>query len=200
MNLLRIHPKDDMPELVGRIVKLEPIRAGDEQPLAIAAYDGVFRFYVTGMPTKFTAEGFADHVHFLIETRSILAFKVTDLSTMAVVGSTSVMDIRPEDAHVEVGMTWYSKEAQGTKINPECKLLLLSYSFEKVGCERVTLKCDARNARSRAGIEKLGAKFEGILRRHRYTQNDEFRDTAYYSILQEEWPAVKVGLKRRLAT
>ena len=109
------------------------------------------------------------------------------------------MDIRTSDDHVEIGMTWYAPDFRGTFVNPECKYLLLMYAFEELGCQKVTLKCDNRNERSKSAILRLGAKHEGILRRHRFTDNGEWRDTSFYGIVVEEWPEVKAGLSKRLA-
>jgi RimJ/RimL family protein N-acetyltransferase len=96
-------------------------------------------------------------------------------------------------------MTWIGKPHRGTKVNPEIKLLMIGHAFEVMGCERVQLKTDGRNIHSQRAIEKLGAKKEGILRRHGQMPDCFMRDTVMYSILPEEWPEVKAGLLARLA-
>lgn len=114
-----------------------------------------------------------------------------------VVGLTCYLNIRQNDKGVEIGGTWYAPKFHGTKINPAAKLLMLENAFE-CGAERVELKTDALNARSRAAILKLGAKFEGIFRKHMLRENGTWRDSAYYSIIREEWPEIKENLLKRL--
>ena len=106
-------------------------------------------------------------------------------------------DERPPTV-VEIGSTWYAASAQRTALNAEVKLLLLSHAFDVWEVLRVTLKTDARNERSRAAIERLGARHEGIRRAHTIASDGTVRDTAYYSIVAAEWPAVREGLRRRL--
>ncbi|HRJ48186.1 MAG TPA: GNAT family protein, partial [Opitutaceae bacterium] len=115
------------------------------------------------------------------------------------VGSTSYLDIAPEHRRIEIGWTWLGAEARRTAINTECKYLLLRHAFETLGCGRVQLKTDARNLRSQAAIERIGAKREGVLRRHLVMPDGFVRDTVMFSILAEEWPAVKARLEANLA-
>lgn len=116
----------------------------------------------------------------------------------AVVGQSCYLNIRRRDAGVEIGSTWYVSAVQRGVVNPSAKLLLMNHAFGS-GAERVELKTDALNEQSRAAILKLGAKFEGIHRRHMRRADNTLRDTAWYSVLREEWPAVKAGLEARLA-
>ena len=116
----------------------------------------------------------------------------------APVGMTSYLEIRPAQFGLEIGMTWYGRAHQGTLVNPEAKFLLMEHAFERFACERVQLKTDSENAQSRRAIEKLGGQFEGILRRHRRYPDGKVRDTAMYSVIREEWPAVRDGLQSRL--
>ncbi|MCC6285434.1 MAG: GNAT family N-acetyltransferase [Phycisphaerales bacterium] len=115
-----------------------------------------------------------------------------------IVGSSSYMDILPRHKGLEIGSTWIHPAWQGTGVNPASKALLLDHAFGALGCERVQLKSDARNAQSRAAMSKLGATFEGILRRHRVMADGYVRDTAMFSIIREEWPRVKAGLEERI--
>jgi RimJ/RimL family protein N-acetyltransferase len=109
------------------------------------------------------------------------------------------MDIRPKHMGLEIGTTWIGRAHQGTKVNPESKLLLLAHAFERLGCERVQLKTDGRNLQSQHAIEKLGAVKEGVLRKHMIMPDGFVRDTVMYSIVAAEWPDVKRGLEARLA-
>jgi RimJ/RimL family protein N-acetyltransferase len=144
----------------------------------------------------------------------MLPFVVRHLATDQVIGSTRFLDLEafawPQDvargssptdrnppAAAEIGSTWYAASAQRTGVNTECKLLLLTHAFEHWGSIRVTLKTDARNTRSRQAIERIGALFEGVRRAHMPAAFGGIRDTAYYSILAEEWPAVKAKLLER---
>jgi RimJ/RimL family protein N-acetyltransferase len=126
-------------------------------------------------------------------------FAVRRLADHAVVGSTSYLDPVPRHRRVEIGSTWYTPEVWGTHVNPECKLLLLAHAFDVLGMNRVTLCTDARNARSQAAIEKLGAVKEGVMRSHMVTQGGRVRDSVLYSIVIDEWPEVKARLAGRLA-
>jgi RimJ/RimL family protein N-acetyltransferase len=114
------------------------------------------------------------------------------------VGQSCYLNIRPRDAGVEIGSTWYVRAAQGTFVNPSCKLALIANAFDQ-GAERVELKTDALNAQSRAALLKLGATFEGIHRRHMRRADGTLRDTAWYSVIREEWRDVRAKLEARLA-
>lgn len=115
----------------------------------------------------------------------------------AAVGQSCYLAIRAEHCGVEIGGTWYAPAARGTRINPAAKLLLLGHAFA-CGAERVELKTDSLNAASRAAMLKMGGTFEGVHRRHMLRPDGGWRDTAWYSVLREEWPAVKAGLDARL--
>ena len=117
----------------------------------------------------------------------------------AVVGTTSFLDASPVDARLEIGSTTYAPSVWGTVVNPACKLLLMQWAFETASMGRVQLKTDIRNARSQAAIARLGAQFEGVLRRYQRRADDTVRDTVMFSILAEEWPEVKRGLEARMA-
>lgn len=114
-----------------------------------------------------------------------------------IVGQSCYLNIRPRDAGVEIGSTWYARAAQGGFVNPACKLLLLGNAFDH-GAERVELKTDALNEHSRAAMLKIGATFEGIHRKHMRRADGSLRDTAWFSVIREDWPAVKARLEARL--
>ncbi|MFT3727362.1 MAG: GNAT family protein [Terricaulis sp.] len=115
-----------------------------------------------------------------------------------IVGQSCYLTIRPAHDGIEIGGTWYAPEAQGTKINPAAKLLLLEHAFA-CGAERVEFKTDALNTQSRAALTKLGATFEGIFRKQMKRPNDTMRDNAYFSVIREEWPALRARIEARLA-
>jgi N-acetyltransferase len=111
------------------------------------------------------------------------------------IGSSRYPSVRPADRALEVGWTWLAPSAWGTGANVEAKLPMLERAFEDLGCARVEFKTDARNKRSRAAI---AARFEGIMRNHKFTPAVGLRDSAYYSVIDAEWPAVRASLRRRL--
>lgn len=115
-----------------------------------------------------------------------------------VVGSTRFLALRPEHRSVEIGWTWLHPSAWGTGVNVEAKLLMLHHAFEVWGCRRVELKTDARNERSRGAMQAMGATFEGIHRKHMLVRGGENRDSAWYSITDDEWPDVERSLSARL--
>ena len=114
-----------------------------------------------------------------------------------IVGQSCYLTIRPEHEGVEIGATWYAPQAQGTAINPSAKLLLLENAFEG-GAERVEFKTDALNARSRAALTKLGATFEGILRAQMKRPDGTMRDNAYFSVIRQDWPALRERIEARI--
>ena len=114
------------------------------------------------------------------------------------IGTTSFLDLNPTHNSIEIGSTFYSKDFWRSFVNTEAKFLMLSEAFEVRGVERVTLKTDSLNQRSRNAIERIGAKFEGILRHHMRRPDGSWRDSAYFSILREEWPDVKQSLLGKL--
>lgn len=117
----------------------------------------------------------------------------------ALVGKTTFLDVSPADGRLEIGSTMYARSCWGTAVNPETKLLLLGHAFDTLGAGRVQLKTDARNSRSQQAIARLGATYEGTLRRYQRRADGSIRDTVMFSITVEDWPAVRDGLLRRLA-
>jgi hypothetical protein len=126
------------------------------------------------------------------------SFSIADAATGDVVGSTRFLTLRPEHRGLEIGYTWLARAAWGTGANVEAKLLMLEHAFERLGCARVEFKTDERNWRSRRALEALGARFEGVFRKHMLLQDGTWRDSAYYSVIDDEWPAVKTALQQRL--
>jgi len=135
----------------------------------------------------------AQHQH----QKTRFPFLVVDRLNNAVAGSTSLMNLSIPDRRIEIGSTWYGNSFRGTGINTHCKFLLLQYAFESMGFERVEIKTDVLNARSRAAIRKLGMAEEGILRSHMQMPGNRRRDSVYYSMLAAEWPEAKAALLLR---
>jgi RimJ/RimL family protein N-acetyltransferase len=131
------------------------------------------------------------------QQKSRFPFLVIDRQSDVVAGSTSLMSMSFPDRRIEIGSTWYGNAFRGTGINLHCKYLLLDYAFETMQFERVEIKTDALNARSRAAILKLGMCEEGTLRSHMQMPLNRRRDSVYYSMLQAEWPAAKEKLLHR---
>jgi RimJ/RimL family protein N-acetyltransferase len=125
-------------------------------------------------------------------------FATRDRRGGEIVGSTRYLAVRPADRALEIGWTWLNPTAWRTGINVEQKLLLLGHAFEALGCVRVELKTDARNERSRAAMAAIPAQFEGVLRNHMTIPDVGLRDSAYFSVIDAEWPSVRANLERRL--
>jgi RimJ/RimL family protein N-acetyltransferase len=126
-------------------------------------------------------------------------FATVDAATGRVLGSTRFMSIAPAHRRLEIGWTWLDRAAQGSGANSEAKLLMLEHAFERLGAMRVEFKTDARNVRSRAALAGIGATFEGVFRRHQLMAGGRVRDSAWYAVTDEDWPAVRDRLRARLA-
>jgi RimJ/RimL family protein N-acetyltransferase len=128
------------------------------------------------------------------------AFAVRRNADSVLVGSSRYLNVRPHDRVVEVGWTWFNPSVWQTGVNVEAKLLMFTRAFETLGCVRVELKTDARNERSRGAMTRLPARFEGIMRKHMIVPDVGQRDSAYFSVIDEEWPGVRAALKSRLTS
>jgi RimJ/RimL family protein N-acetyltransferase len=194
--------------LEGQHVRLEPMTQAHAEPLIAAASDGeLWNTQVTIIPP---AAGMEDYIQFALDglaQRNQLPFTIirkdsgsagASPSTDQIVGSTRFYEIFPNDRKCAIGYTWLSKSAQRSPVNTECKLLLLAHAFETWQCVRVELITDVLNEQSRAAILRLGAKQEGILRRHLILPNGRVRDSVFFSIIDSEWPEVKERLQNRL--
>ena len=195
--------------LVGRFVRLDPVQPADAEGLhAVYSDPTVFtQGYVMASPPADLAEttSWVTSAVAARETgRTAYTVRLAGDGALGaagtVVGTSSLgdVDLRNERAHL--GWTLYGSRWWGTQVNPETKLLLLAHAFEDCGFRRVKIQTDAVNARSQAAIAKLGATREGVLRRHTRRSDGTFRDTVVFSILRDEWPAVRAGLERRLST
>ncbi len=172
-------------------VRLEPLGPQHVDDLLVAAADP--RIWAHTGPQPQTADDVLGWVE--QEGRHPYAVVVGGRA----LGSTSYGDVDLAVGGLEVGWTWYSPAVWQTTVNPACKLLLLGHAFDDLGAQRVTLKTDALNARSRAAIGKLGARYDGTLRHHRLRPDRTVRDSAYFSVLDSEWSSVRDGLLARLS-
>jgi RimJ/RimL family protein N-acetyltransferase len=181
--------------LEGRHVRLEPLTQAHAAGLAAIAVDEeIWRYYPASLLTLADVEQWIDVALAQQAAGTALPFAILDAATGRALGSTRYMNIVPRDYGLEIGTTWLTPAVWRSAVNSECKLLLLQHAFEALGCIRVQIKTDRRNERSRRAIERLGAQFEGILRQHMIVRDGAYRDTAMYSIIDSEWPAVKEKL------
>jgi RimJ/RimL family protein N-acetyltransferase len=185
--------------LKGRWVQLEPLGDQHRDALRAAADDERIWAHTLMLARGPEFDRWFDDVLAQRFAGRQLPFAVRRLADQAVVGSTSYLDPVPRHRRVEIGSTWYTPDVWGTRVNPECKLLLLAHAFDQLGMNRVAFCTDVRNTRSQAAIEKLGAVKEGIMRAHMVTQGDRIRDSVLYSIVLGDWPEVKARLTARLA-
>jgi N-acetyltransferase len=186
--------------LEGRLVVLEPLEARHENSLWDAAADPeVWRFMTTVSGVSREAfRGWLDEA-LSAGARGERAPFATVTAAGGAIGSTSYLTLRPEHRGLEIGHTWLGRTAWGTGANAETKLLLLEHAFEELGCMRVEFKTDARNQRARAALAAIPARFEGVHRKHMLVRGDELRDSAYYAVTDDEWPAVRTALRARVA-
>ena len=177
-------------------VRLEPLSLDHVDGLRAAAADGqLWNIRVTSVPVPHRTLAY---VHAALEMQNRVAFAVVEAESNRVLGSTSYHDIVPELERVEIGYTWYAQSVQRSHVNTSCKLLLLSHAFDTLGCAVVGLRTDNFNFASQAAIERLGAKKDGVIRRHGLRRDGTVRDTVMYSIVRGEWPEIKAQLHYRL--
>jgi len=196
----------DVPVLHGSLVRLEPLAVRHAPDLARAAEEDRSSYEFTVVPHATEVEAYLA-AQFARE--GLTPFAQVRMSDGKAVGCTAFYEPRtwpdrPDLCAIEVGWTWLAASAQGTGLNVEAKLLLFTYAFETLGVVRVDLKTDARNQRSRRAIERLGARFEGVLRSWSPSrapgEAGMLRDSAMFSVVAAEWPAVKSALVTRLAS
>jgi RimJ/RimL family protein N-acetyltransferase len=198
--------------LEGNHVSLVPLELGHVPALVRAAALGGGTFALTLVPADTQAmEHYVREALTLQTAGRALPYATVRKADGVIVGSTRFANLEywdlagssqaehPGPHAVEIGWTWLSLDAQRSALNTEAKWLMLVHAFETLRVERVMLKTDVRNARSRAAIERIGASFEGVLRRHMPASDGGVRDTAMYSIIAEEWPRVKAELAAKLA-
>jgi len=174
-------------------VRLEPLEPRHEEPLWEAAQDErIWRWMrVRGDESRDAFRGWFE------SALAALGFATVVDSTS--LGHTSYLNVREDDRVLEIGNTWLVPPAWGTGANVEAKLLLMEHAFEREGFLRVEFKTDAKNERARAALAALPAQFEGVFRKHMLVRGGERRDSAWYSVIDDDWPAVKAALRERLA-
>ncbi len=186
---------------VGRRVVVEPLAAEHEDGLVEAAVaPEMFQWMPVDMASS------RDALHEWVSSTLAAAqaghevpYTILDRNSGRIMGSTRFLDLRLEHLRAEIGWTWVTRGAWRSGVNVETKLLLLGHAFESAGLRRVEFKTDARNERSRGALLALGAQFEGIFRKHMVVRDGGPRDSAYYSVIDDDWPAVKRALQARLA-
>ncbi|MET7339262.1 GNAT family protein [Nonomuraea sp. NPDC005650] len=190
----------DVPVLTGHLVRLEPLTPGHVADLAEAAEEERSSYGFTLVPR---AQGMKNYVETQLERGGLTPFGQVRVADGRAVGCTALWDPRPWPDRpglraIEIGFTWLAASAQGTGINAEAKLLLMSYAFEKLGVARVDLKTDARNLRCRRALERLGIPFEGVLRSWSMSwapgEEGTLRDSAMFAVTAAEWPTVRAAL------
>jgi RimJ/RimL family protein N-acetyltransferase len=189
------------PTLEGRIVRLEPLAAHHADDLWEASRDPlVWRWLPIVQPqTREEWQQWLDDALTCVKEGVQIAFATVHVATGAAVGSTRYLALRPEHRSLEIGWTWLAPSAWGTGANAEAKLLQLEHAFETLGCRRVEFKTYALNARANEALASLPARFEGVHRKHMLVREGENRDSAWYSIVDDDWPAVRDALRSRLA-
>jgi RimJ/RimL family protein N-acetyltransferase len=187
--------------LEGSIVRLESLAPEHRESLREAASDaGIWTWIDRRIPAESGAfDSWFDLRLTACERGDEHAFTTVSIADDRPIGSSSYLYPRPEHDGLEIGWTWLNPSAWRTGANQEAKLLMLDNAFSELGCMRVEFKTDARNERSRAALEGIGAKFEGIFRKHMLTHVEGVRDSAYYSITDDDWPEVRATLEARVS-
>ena len=186
--------------LTGRFVRLETLSESHTPDLCRVGLDErIWRYMRYGM--VLTEEQMHTWVLNILERAAKsneIPFAVILLETGRAVGATRFLTIQPDQRNLEIGGTWYGVDYQRTIVNTECKYLMLKHAFEVMGIIRVQIKTDSRNLASQRAIERLGAVKEGVLRKHMILPDGYIRDSVIYSILDDEWPAVKEHLEQKM--
>ena len=188
-----------VPTLEGRVVRLEPLSPEHEEGLWRASRDPRTWRWLSIVQPQTRADWNTYMGRALAAAAAGTEIPLVTIGREGIVGSTRFLALRPEHLSVEIGWTWLHPSAWGSGANGEAKLLQLTHAFEACGCRRVELKTDALNERSRRALEAIGATFEGIHRKHMLVRGGENRDSAWYSVTDDDWPAVRAHLETRLA-
>jgi RimJ/RimL family protein N-acetyltransferase len=193
--MIDVHPA----VLEGPGIRLEPLTEDHGAALAVASAEGrLSELWFVAVPPPEGMEAYVADALKGQQDGHMLPWAVRDLSTGGIIGSTRYHDIVPGIDRVEIGYTWYAQSHWRTHVNTTCKLLLLGYAFDTLGCKVVGLRTDGFNFRSQRAIEALGAKRDGVIRRFGVRRDGSARDVVMYSILASEWPDVRRHLELRL--
>ncbi|MFD1694708.1 GNAT family N-acetyltransferase [Roseibium aestuarii] len=183
----------------GKYVTLVPLSQDHAADLKEAALDGdVHKLWYTAVPSPENVPAEIDRRLGLQREGKMLPFAILGKASGKAVGMTTYMNIDALNRRVEIGSTWYRKKVQRSPFNTECKLMLLRHAFEELSCIAVEFRTHFMNQQSRRAIERLGAKLDGVLRSHQMLADGSLRDTAVYSIIACEWPAVRNHLEWQL--
>ena len=186
-------------ELKGKSVTLLPLKTEYTEALTKAASDGeLWNLWFTNVPDK---ESVSSYIDFALSEQSVgrsLPFVVVNNATQEIIGTTRFCNADALNQRVEIGYTWYAKSFQRTIVNTECKYLLLEHAFENLSAIAVEFRTHWHNFASRNAIARLGAKQDGVLRNHQMLPNGSYRDTVVFSIINQEWYAVKASLSFKL--
>lgn len=181
--------------LQNKKARLIPLQKEHFEELKSIAFDeSLWKYTITKI---YTEDDLRNYIEIAIEEREKFQsypFVIYDVATGKIAGSTRYGNISPVHRRVEIGWTWYAPVFQRTGLNRACKFELLQFAFEKLNCIRVELKTGSLNLTSQTAIAKIGATKEGVLRKHMIQEDGSFRDTVYFSILQDEWPSVKQSI------
>ncbi len=180
-------------------VRLEPLSEAHREGLRKAADAPEIWAHMPVAALGAAFDPWFDEALMAAETRAEATWAVRMAMDGALVGSTRYMAIVTAHARAEIGHTWYSPAVWATQVNPACKFALFEYGFESLGLNRIELKTDIRNLRSQAAIAKLGALREGLFRAHMIRPDGSLRDTVYFSVVRQDWPRVRDGLRARLS-
>jgi RimJ/RimL family protein N-acetyltransferase len=192
-------PRLEPVTLEGSIVRLEPLSLDHVPALAEVALDpGIWRWTLARPTTEADLREWAEAAIAGREAGTELPFATIDRASGRPIGSSRYMNIVLEHRRLEIGWTWVAKAFQRTGANREAKLLMLRHAFDTLGCRRVEFKTDALNEPSRTALLGIGARFEGIFRNHMVMPDGRMRDSAYYSVIDSEWPDVRAALEARL--
>ncbi|HYW09506.1 MAG TPA: GNAT family protein [Longimicrobium sp.] len=186
--------------LEGRHARLVPLTPGHAAALwEVGREAELWRWTWSGVASEEEMRGYVDEALRLQAGGTSLPFATTEAGTGRVIGSTRFGNADAAHRRVEIGWSWVARAWRRSPVNTEAKYLMLRHAFQILGCQRVEMKTDALNEQSRAAMLRIGARFEGIFRKHGITADGRVRDTAWFSIVDDEWPAVRVGLEAMLA-
>jgi RimJ/RimL family protein N-acetyltransferase len=194
-----MNPWIDISILESDTIALLPLDASHQDALLTAAKDGIlWELWYTSVPSSATINNYLDKALAEKENGQAYPFVVFHKKTKQIIGSTRYYNLQPEHRRLEIGYTWYAKSYQRTRVNTECKYLLLQYAFEIKHCIAVQFMTDWHNIASRNAIARLGAHQDGLLRNHRLNSDGSYRDSVVFSITENEWSGVKKNLTQKL--